>query len=138
MYETAVCPLFHVKVVFLNKAVQLTTWRVVSAFPGDNLCTWVSCRSAFCILPISSHRIFKRPIHWFRFIKSIIFIVSSRTFLSEIYFLKSPVHGGERHVTLVQFDAITWIYAKASAVLPVIDFVPPVQVLTQWKRQTIS
>lgn len=34
-------------------------------------------------------------------------------------------------MTLVQFDAITWIYAKASALLPIIDFVPPVQMLTQ-------
>lgn len=39
---------------------------------------------------------------------------------------------------LVQFDAITWIYAKASAaVLPIIDFVPPVQMSTQWKKQTV-
>lgn len=46
--------------------------------------------------------------------------------------LKNPaVRDGERHVTLVQFDALTLIYAKAPVVLPIVDFVPPVQMSVQ-------
>lgn len=40
---------------------------------------------------------------------------------------KSPGYDSEGHWTLVQFDAITLIYAKAPVVLPIVDFVPLVQ-----------
>lgn len=65
-------------------------------------------------------------------------IASSKTFLSETDFKKSPGYDGEEHRTLVQFDAITLVYAKAPVVWPIVDFEPLVQMSMQWKRQTIS
>jgi len=65
-------------------------------------------------------------------IKLTLFNSSSKTFLSEIDLKKkSPVYDGERHQTLVQFDAFTLIYAKAPVVLPMVDFVSLVQMSVQ-------
>ena len=83
----------------MKKAVRLAhKSRVTRGFPGDCQCTWVSYRSAIYTLPISSCRIFKRPIQGLRFNKSN--TASSGIFSSEIDFLRRIVPDGKRHAWL--------------------------------------